>query len=95
MVPRRRGHCLTKSAAAATFFCLAGARAFQLRLELIAYNPMEGLIGDCEGKCLPEPALDVQVTRELAGGRQARLELSEDRGRQGLLPRGRPWLFIG
>ena len=56
---------------------------------------MEGLIGNIEGKCLPEPALDVQVTGESAGGRQARLELDEDRGRQGLLPRGRPRLVRG
>lgn len=74
---------------------MAGARAFQLRLELRAHNPMEGLIGNCEGKFLPEPALDVQVTGESAGSRQARWALSEDRGRQGLLPRGRPRLVIG
>jgi hypothetical protein len=56
---------------------------------------MEGLLGHFERKVLPEPALDVQVTGEPAGGRQARLELGEDRGRQGLLPRGRPRLLLG
>ena len=40
---------------------MAGTRAFQLRFELIAHNPMEGLIGNFERKFLPEPALDVQA----------------------------------
>jgi hypothetical protein len=56
---------------------------------------MEGLRWHFDGKFLPEPALDGQVTGDPAGGRQTRLELGEDRGRQALLPRGRPRLLIG
>ena len=76
-MPRRRVHCLTTSAAAATFFCMAKARALELGFALIPHNPMQHFIGDLQGKPLSEPALDVQVTGKTGRGRQLRLLLAQ------------------
>jgi hypothetical protein len=77
------------------FFCLAGAWALQLRFELGVDDAVERFRGHVEGKLLAEPALDVEGTRQPAGGRQARLELGEDWGRQCLLPCRGAGLFVG
>ena len=74
---------------------MAGAWPLQLRFELIADDAVEGLIGHLQGKLLAEPLLDGHIAGEARGSREPRLELGEDGGGQGLLPRWCPWLFIG
>src|SRR5262249_38143173 len=73
MVPKRRGHCLIKSAASAAFFGMAGPGALQLGLELVVHNAVEGLIGHLQRKRLAEPLLDGPIAGKAAGGGQARL----------------------
>ena len=59
------------------------------------HNTVEGFIGDLQGKCLTQPALDVEVTRKARGRRQARFELLEHDRREGLLARWRSRFFGG
>jgi hypothetical protein len=73
---------------------MAGPWSFQLGLELVMHNPMEGFIGDLQGKLLAEPALDVEVTGKACGRRQAGLELLEHGGREGLLAGRRSRFFV-
>ena len=63
------------TAAAATFFCMARARA--LGLALIPHNPRQRFIGDVQGKLLSEPALDALVTGKTGQVRQPRLLLAQ------------------
>ena len=74
---------------------MTGARPFELGLELVADDTVQGLIGDLQGKRLPEPVLDGHVAGEARGRGEPRLELGEDGRRQRLLPRGRSRLFVG
>jgi hypothetical protein len=55
---------------------------------------MEGLLGPLQSKRLAEPLRERHVAGEARRRREPRLELGEDSGRQGLLPRGRPRILV-
>ena len=74
---------------------MAGPGAFELGLELVTHNTVEGRIGHFQAKLLAQPLLQLHIAGKPTRGRQAGLELLEHGRREGLLPGRGSRLFVG
>ena len=74
---------------------MARARPFELGLELVADNAVEGLIGHFEPKHLAQPLLKLHRAGKPTRGSEACLELRKHGRREGLLPGRGSRLFVG